>query len=255
MKSIKSISFIGAGNVATHLAKALFDEGYLIDQVYSRNIDNALSLASEVQSIAVDNIQNINSTADLYILSVNDDGISSVLQQITDKHVFIAHTSGSIPIDIFKENGFSNYGIFYPLQTFSKTKQVNLLEVPFCIEANENENELVELANKLSNSVSLISSEQRKKLHLAAVFACNFTNYMYHIAEDICTQNDVNFNILKPLIKETAKQIATNHPMDVQTGPAMRGDEEIINHHLDQLKDSPNYQEIYQLITKNIQKK
>ena len=255
MKSIKSISFIGAGNVATHLAKALFEEGYFIDQIYSRDIDNALTLAGEVESIAVDSIQNINSTADLYILSVNDDGISSVLKHITDKNIFIAHTSGSIPIDVFKENGFSNYGIFYPLQTFSKAKHVNLLEVPFCIEASENENELVQLANKLSNSVNLVTSEQRKKLHLAAVFACNFTNYMYHIAEDICTKNDVNFNILKPLIKETAQKIATNHPMDVQTGPAMRGDQEIINHHLDQLKDTLNYQEIYQLITQNIQKK
>ncbi len=255
MKSIKSISFIGAGNVATHLAKALFEEGYHIDQIYSRNIDNALMLADEVQSIAVDNIQNINSTADLYILSINDDGISSVLKHITNKNVFITHTSGSIHIDVFKDNGFTNYGIFYPLQTFSKTKQVNLLEVPFCIEANENEVALVELANKLSNSVNLVSSEQRKKLHLAAVFACNFTNYMYHVAEDICTKNDVNFNILKPLIKETAQKIAINHPIDVQTGPAKRGDQEIINYHLDQLKDSPNYQEIYELITQNIQNK
>lgn len=254
MKDIKSITFIGAGNVATHLAKAFFNEGFDIEQVYSRNIDNALLLADEVQSIAIDNLVTLNSNADLYIISIKDDAIESVLQQVLDKNIFITHTSGSIPITIFEETGFKNYGIFYPLQTFSKSKTINLLEVPFCIEANENEDLLYDLANKLSNSVHLVSSEQRKKLHLAAVFACNFTNHMYAIAEDLCLKNNVNFNILKPLIRETAEKITLNHAKDVQTGPAIRNDEKIIANHLSQLDDLINYQEIYRLITQNIQK-
>jgi len=254
LKDIKSITFIGAGNVATHLAKAFFNEGFDIEQVYSQNIDNALLLADEVQSIAIDNLVTLNSNADLYIISIKDDAIESVLQQVLDKNIFITHTSGSIPITIFEESGFKNFGIFYPLQTFSKSKTINLLEVPFCIEANENESLLYDLANKLSNSVHLVSSEQRKKLHLAAVFACNFTNHMYAIAEDLCLKNNVNFNILKPLIRETAEKITLNHAKDVQTGPAIRNDEKIIANHLSQLDDLINYQEIYRLITQNIQK-
>ena len=253
MKEIKTITFIGAGNVATHLAKAFFNEGYEIEQIFSNNIDNALALADEVNSIAIDNVINLNSISDLYIVAVKDDAIQSVLQQIIDKNIFIVHTSGSIPISVFETTGFNNYGIFYPLQTFSKSKAINLLEVPFCIEANNNENLLFELANKLSNTVHLVNSEQRKKLHLAAVFACNFTNHMYAIAEDLCIKNNVNFNILKPLIKETAEKITLNHAKDVQTGPAKRNDEQIIQQHIEQLDDLKNYQEIYRLITQNIQ--
>lgn len=252
MKDIKTITFIGAGNVATHLAKAFFFEDFEIEQVYSNNIDNALALADEVNSIAIDNVINLNSNSDLYIVAIKDDAIENVLQQIIDKNIFIVHTSGSIPITVFEQTGFNNYGIFYPLQTFSKLKAINLLDVPFCIEANEQEDILVELANKLSNSVHRVDSEQRKKLHLAAVFACNFTNHMYAIAEDLCLKNNVNFNILKPLIRETAEKITLNHAKDVQTGPAKRKDEKIIENHIEQLSDSKSYQDIYKLITESI---
>jgi predicted short-subunit dehydrogenase-like oxidoreductase (DUF2520 family) len=188
----------------------------------------------------------------LYSVAIKDDAIENVLQQIIDKNIFIVHTSGSIPITVFEQTGFNNYGIFYPLQTFSKLKAINLLDVPFCIEANEQEDILVELANKLSNSVHRVDSEQRKKLHLAAVFACNFTNHMYAIAEDLCLKNNVNFNILKPLIRETAEKITLNHAKDVQTGPAKRKDEKIIENHIEQLSDSKSYQDIYKLITESI---
>ena len=143
MKDIKTITFIGAGNVATHLAKAFFFEDFEIEQVYSNNIDNALALADEVNSIAIDNVINLNSNSDLYIVAIKDDAIENVLQQIIDKNIFIVHTSGSIPITVFEQTGFNNYGIFYPLQTFSKLKAINLLDVPFCIEANEQEDILV----------------------------------------------------------------------------------------------------------------
>ncbi|MCB9360276.1 MAG: DUF2520 domain-containing protein [Flavobacteriales bacterium] len=252
MKHIKNITFIGAGNVASHLAKAFFNEDFEIEQVYSNNIENALALADDVNSIAIDNIINLNSNSDLYILSIKDDAIENTLQQIIDKNIFIVHTSGSIPISVFEQTGFNNYGIFYPLQTFSKLKEINLLEVPFCVEANKNESLLYDLANKLSNSVHFVNSEQRKKLHLSAVFACNFTNHMYAIAEDLCLKNNVNFNILKPLIRETAEKITLNHAKDVQTGPAIRGDEKIIENHINQLDDLINYQEIYRLITQSI---
>lgn len=252
MKNIKTISFIGAGNVATHLAKSFFNLGFEIGQVYSKKIDNALQLADDVNSIAIDNVMNLNSNADLYIVAIKDDSIESLLNKINDKSILITHTSGSVPIDILPKNGFINYGIFYPLQTFSKSNSINLSEVPFCIEANQHENELVNLAKQLSNSVYMVNSEQRKKLHIAAVFACNFTNYMYHIAEQICKDNKVDFNILKPLIIETAKKIELNSPLSVQTGPAKRNDKEIISNHLESLKYNDDYEKIYKILTDNI---
>ena len=241
MNTLKSISFIGSGNVATHLAQAFYQEGFLIEQIYSPNIDHALELADQTDALAIDNIMMLNPTADLYIVSIKDDEIENTLRLIADKNIFITHTSGSIGIDVFEKTGFNNYGIFYPLQTFSKTKPVHFLEIPICIEANLEEKALTSIAKQLSNLVYHVSSEQRKKLHLAAVFACNFTNYLYHIAEDICLENDVNFNILKPLIKETAQKISLEHPKDVQTGPAIRRDDKIIESHLTQLGNQKDY--------------
>ncbi|MCB0410504.1 MAG: DUF2520 domain-containing protein [Flavobacteriales bacterium] len=254
MNSHKTISFIGAGNVATHLAKAMYEAGFNIEQIFSKDINNALVLADEVDAIAVDNIRNINATADIYILAVKDDAVEDILRHIQKKDIFIVHTSGAIGIDVFEKTGFSKYGIFYPLQTFTKNVHVNFLEIPICIESNYEENWLIDIANELSNAVYLIDSEQRKKLHVAAVFACNFSNYMYHIAEDICHENNINFNILKPLIKQTAQKIILNHPKDVQTGPAARNDDKTIENHINQLEQHPTYQELYKLITENLKK-
>ena len=149
---------------------------------------------------------------------------------------------------------FDNNGIFYPLQTFSKDKGVDISSVPFCIEANntETQNTLFNLAKTLSNNVQLITSEQRKVIHLAAVFACNFSNNMYAIADDILLQNGMDLNLLKPLIKETANKIQKDSPKHVQTGPARRNDQEVIKNHIQMLADSKDYQDIYELITNNI---
>jgi predicted short-subunit dehydrogenase-like oxidoreductase (DUF2520 family) len=157
-------------------------------------------------------------------------------------------------MDVFEKSGFNNYGIFYPLQTFSKTKAVNISEVPFCIEANTDKNEqlLVDLAKVLSNNVELINSEQRKKLHLAAVFACNFSNYMYTIADELLSNDNLDLNLLKPLIIETANKIKDNSPKAMQTGPAKRNDKAVIEKQLQLLANNPAYKDIYQLITEQI---
>ncbi len=254
MNSKKSISFIGAGNVATHIAQAFHDKGHVIDYVFSQNLKNAEILANNIQAAATENITDIINKSSIVIVCIKDDAIISVLEQFEDKNCLIAHTSGNINMDVFAQNGFSNYGIFYPLQTFSKDKPVDISAVPFCIEANSNltETALFDLASSLSNNVQLINSDQRKKLHLAAVFACNFSNYMYGIADDLLSKNDINFDLLKPLILETAQKISANSPKKMQTGPAIRKDEEVIKNHEEMLADMPAYKDIYHLITKNI---
>ncbi len=254
MNTLKTITFIGAGNVATHLAKSFFSKGLTISQVYSKSLINATSLANEINATASNNLSEITDKNHIYIVCVNDDAITEVLNQLKFKNKLIVHTSGSVNMDVFKKLNFNSFGIFYPLQTFSKSKAINLNEVPFCIESNTNENEklLLDLAKTLSNNVQLINSEQRKKLHLAAVFACNFSNHMYAIADELLTQNNLDLNLLKPLIIETANKIKDNTPKAMQTGPAKRKDTTIIENQLQLLADSKDYQDIYKLITENI---
>lgn len=252
MITVKTITLIGAGNVATHLGKALFKNDFSVNEVYSKSMANASFLASELNATACDNIQGLNTESDLYLICIKDDFIESVVKQFSFTDKIVAHTSGSVPMDVLSE--FDNYGIFYPLQTFSKKVKTNMDGVPFCIEGinNETEQTLFNLGEMLSNNVHLINSEQRKKIHLAAVFACNFSNYMYTVSENILNQNNIDFEILKPLIIETAKKIQHNSAKSMQTGPAKRNDEAVIKNHLKMLADSKDYQDIYKLITDNI---
>lgn len=249
---LKNITIIGSGNVATHLGMALLNNGCSINQVYSPNKDHAFELANLLNAMPCDDTKFITDESDIYIICIKDDFIEEIANQLKFKNKTIVHTSGSIAMDTLSE--FDNYGIFYPLQTFSKGNKVNIKEVPFCIEANnENtKNDLLELANQLSNKVYEINSEQRKKIHVAAVFACNFSNYLYSISEDILNENNMDLEILKPLILETAKKIQSNSPKTVQTGPAKRNDKEVIENHIQLLGNKTAYQDIYQLITDNI---
>jgi len=254
---IKKITIIGSGNVATILSKVFVNKGFSINQVFSKSKINAEilieKLAANQQIKITDNIAEIDDTSDIYIVCVKDDAIATVVNQILFKDKLIVHTSGSVDITVF--NGFNQFGVFYPLQTFSKDKDTDVANVPFCIEGNTNQTTqlLIDLASSISKKVYEINSEQRKTLHLAAVFACNFTNYMYSIAEEITTKNNINFEVLKPLIQETAKKIEFQSPKEAQTGPAKRKDQQTINKHLAMLENNPN-KELYKLITELIQK-
>lgn len=252
MDTPKTITLIGAGNVATHLGKALFEKGFSVNQVYSKSIDNAFLLANQLNAMPCDDIKFLTDESDVYLICIKDDFIAEISQQLLFKNKLIVHTSGSVSIDVL--NRFNRYGIFYPLQTFSKEKEVNISDVPFCIEANNSDTEkaLLLLGKSLSKNVQLINSQQREQIHLAAVFACNFSNYMYTVAETILSKNDINFDILKPLIIETAQKIADKSPKQMQTGPAIRNDEAIINKHIKMLESSEDYQELYRIITQNI---
>ena len=248
---MKNIILLGSGNVATHLGIALKNSNYTIVQVYSKSIENAKKLAKKLDAQFTNNLSKLKSS-DLIIVCINDDAILSVLSQI--KNTAIVHTSGSIGLDVFKQK-FTNYGVFYPLQTFNKEIDINISEIPFCIEGNslEFEKQLIKIAKALSNNVVKMNSQQRKQLHIAAVFVNNFTNHMYSQGKLICDEHKVPFEILYPLIEETAKKIQLISPNDAQTGPAKRNDQQTIQNHLENLNSQQ--QEIYQLLTKSIQKK
>ena len=246
---MKNIILVGSGNVATHLGIALQKGNYPIVQVYSRSIENAKKLAEKLNTNYTNDLTQLKA-ADLIIVSVNDDAISKVLSQI--KNTSIVHTSGSIGMNIFNDH-FSNYGVLYPLQTFNKEVNVNISEIPFCIEGNNLafEKQLTTLAKQLSNNVVLMDSEQRKQVHIAAVFACNFSNQMFSIADDLLAEKNLDFKILLPLIKQTIAKLSTNKPKTVQTGPAKRNDNNIIQEHIKHI-NKQEVKDLYQEISNNI---
>ena len=250
------IVILGSGNVATHIALALYKAGEEVVQIYSRHLANAKQVAVQVSAAATDNLKDINDFADVYLISIKDDAIGSVLEHLKNTKGIIAHTSGSTSIDVFPGE-IENYGVFYPLQTFSKERLISFSSVPICIEASSelNVNLLSSLASKLSSKVCHVNSEQRKHLHLAAVFAGNFSNHLYAIAADILAEDKLDFDLMRPLILETAEKVMGNLPFKVQTGPAIRRDEKTIENHLDLLKDSPEFLEVYSVMSESIKLK
>ena len=256
MTPIKRISIIGAGNVATSLSKAIVNKGFTLLEVFSQKKENIALLRKHLPKNCLPkmttDIKQLDQTADCYIVCVKDDALATVLEALPLKNKLVVHTSGSIGMDVF--NGFARYGVFYPLQTFSKENPISLKEVPICIEANQPETEklLMELGHHLSEKVVQLNSQQRETLHLAAVFACNFSNYLYSVAEEITTAQHIDFSLLHPLILETAKKIQLQPPKAAQTGPAKRHDKKTINKQLQLLKNSP-HAEVYQLLTQLIE--
>lgn len=227
------ITMIGAGRVATHLVKGLHACGYKIHQVYSRNLASASELASTVNACAVNTIAQLDKNVDLVILAISDQAIEEVAHQLSLylSDVLMVHTSGSTALN--KLSICFRRGVFYPLQTFSLEKDVNWQSIPILLEANSDQDliQLKEIARNLSNKVYCYDSAQRLSLHLAAVFACNFSNYCYDIAHQITQEKQVDFSLLHPLILETAQKATVCTPKEVQTGPAKRHDEKILQLH------------------------
>ena len=252
---VTSIVLIGAGNVATQLGKVFHQKGLNILQVYSRTKNSAEQLASKVDAQAISDLSQLNQHADLYLISVSDDAIGEISAQLKSLSGILAHTSGSVGMEILKSSA-TKTGVFYPLQTFSKIKAVDFTEIPICIEASDDETEILlfGLAGKISGDVRQINSLQRANIHLAAVFVNNFTNYMYYLGEDFLKEKGISFDILLPLIHETAEKMKHQKPLEAQTGPAIRNDARIILKHLNILKDDPEKQEIYRLISQKISK-
>jgi predicted short-subunit dehydrogenase-like oxidoreductase (DUF2520 family) len=244
------ISIIGSGNVAQHLISAFANaSGIELAQAFSRKKGSLTHLLSDEQIVTDFNAL---LDADLYIIAVSDDAVSEVSAQLPFSGKLVAHTSGSLPIDTL--DGKNRKAVFYPLQTFSKSKSVNFREIPVCLEAqNPGDFKLLEnVAHTISEKTFDIDSTQRKAIHVSAVFVNNFVNHLYKIGSDICHEHQIPFDILKPLIKETAQKVMTLDPKNAQTGPAKRGDQKTIAAHLELLSDE-NQKNIYQLLTQSIQ--
>ena len=245
------ITFVGSGNVAWHLSQILQKNGHEIVEVWSKSEKHARLLSLKLNCNIISSLSDLKNT-DLIIISVKDDVILDVLNKIEKSKIPIVHTSGSVGTDVFKNR--ENFGVFYPIQSFNKNIDVNFNETPICIEANNSELEkkLISLANLISNSVHLLNSKQREQLHIAAVFASNFTNHMMSISEGILNSNKMSFDLLKPLIRNTFEKIKNNPPKDVQTGPAIRKDYLIIEKHLELLQEYDDLKIIYSTISNHI---
>lgn len=243
-----SITILGSGNVAQNLFEAfLASNNVSITQVVGRNISNLDFFKGRVNlATYTDELQ----LADVYIMAISDDAIGAVAAKLKLKGLLV-HTSGAVGLSDLKNH--KRIGVFYPLQTFTLGKFLNFSDIPICVESNsEDDLELLKrLGSTLSTRVTAISSEQRKALHVSAVYVNNFTNYMYTIGQDICLQNEVEFSMLQPLIKETAEKITTIKPFDAQTGPAKREDQKTLHAHLN-LLDDKNHREIYTLLSNSI---
>lgn len=248
------VVFIGSGNLATRLSLEMQGVGLMICQVYSHTAAHASELAERLGCRWTTSIEEIFPEADLYVFSVKDTALQSILSAMKPNRGLWVHTAGSMPLDIFK--GYTErYGVMYPLQTFSKERAVDFRKVPFFLEtASESDGVfLQEIAGRLSEDVRFLSSEKRRYLHLSAVFACNFVNRMYALAGGILEKEGIPFEVLLPLIDETAAKVHAMQPVQAQTGPAVRYDENVINNHLAMLND-PDMQEIYRLVSRNIHK-
>lgn len=255
MDQIRSISFIGSGNVATHLTIALKNAGFEIREIYSRTFENATELAAKVNAKAIHTIDEMDTSADLYILSIPDGAIEDFMEKFPNVKGIVVHTSGITPMKALGK--MQHFGVFYPLQTFSMQRDVDLSNVPFCIEASS-EDVLVQLksiAQKLSASVYEIYSEQRKYLHLTAVLVNNYTNYLYQMAFDILKTKNIDEQLLMPLIEETISKIKSLHPSTAQTGPARRNDLKTIEKHSRLLDEFPEYKELYKIFAGQLIKK
>lgn len=247
-----SVCIIGAGNVATHLAIALTSVAE-VRQVVSRHMESARRLGARIgeKCVASDNLGDVLPGCDFYIISVNDDAVAGVVDATPDWPGIWAHTSGSVPADVFRGKK-SRYGVFYPLQTFTRDVDVNIMEVPFFIEGNDSDTEarLVELAGRISSSVGVADSARRKSLHVAAVFACNFANLMWMEADEILRGEGLDVSCFMPLLSATLGKLREVSPRDAMTGPARRGDTDVIRSHLELLP--PEKREIYQLLSQRI---
>jgi predicted short-subunit dehydrogenase-like oxidoreductase (DUF2520 family) len=250
----KNVVLIGAGHVAFHLGKALKRSGNKLLLLINRDEKRGERLGFELGCQFTTDFKAIPDETDIVIIAVKDDAIAEVAGRIFCPGKVVAHTSGSVPMSALGDAS-DRLGVFYPLQTMHRNFEVNMKEVPFCIEGNSNWNEglLLELARSISDNVHVLSSEQRKMTHIAAVFACNFTNHFYALAEEILVKNGMDLDILKPLIKKTAANILTDHPKALQTGPAKRNDTKVMQEHLDLLDTlSPELKKLYEDVSESI---
>lgn len=241
------IVIIGAGNVATHLALAIQQSEHRVVQLYSRTQKTAAALAERIPLPYTNNIDELIADADAYLYAVSDDALIALAQLPLAPDAVHIHTAGSIDMNIFR--GYkTHYAVLYPLQSISKEKELDFRKLPLLVEASDERARKIvsDLAHSLSDNISYYNSGQRLKTHLAAVFVNNFVNHLFHIAADLLAADDIDFEVLKPLIKETVEKINYLSPKEAQTGPAKRNDQAVMTKHLEMLSDHPKLQQLYQ---------
>ena len=245
---------IGSGNLATQLSLALKDAGQEIVQIFSRTEAHAQTLAEQIGCPYTTSTDAILRDADVYILSVKDDALRALAAAVcgSRQHGLFLHTAGSMPMDLFKGHA-SQYGVLYPMQTFSKTRRVNFREIPCFIEGSSAQTLVTIrlLSESISDHVVPCDSEKRKKLHLAAVLACNLTNHCYRLAERVLEAEQIDFRLFLPLIEETARKVTIMTPREAQTGPMVRYDQNVMDMQMSMLPDSRT-REIYRLMSESI---
>lgn len=254
-ETFSKISFIGAGNVASNLALALFRQGLQIEHVWSRDDANSKSLAERVKANVCSELNQLPVSSDLYIISVKDDVLEDVLTSLPENIPALVHTSGSI--DMRQLNNYAkDVGVVYPVYSFKKSMELEWQQVPFCVEGNRDAftDQLFALCRLLSNKVQYLNSDQRKHLHIAAIMANNFTNYLFSLSYDLSVKHNIPFDTLLPLILQTTERLSNEDPFELQTGPAIRGDLKVIQEHLT-LLDSDDQKEVYDFLSQKIIKK
>lgn len=247
------IAILGAGNVGYQLTWHLNNSGHTIVQVYSRHLPSAKWVGNLMDIPFTSDMAALTREADIYLIAVNDDSVADVATQLKLGDKVVAHTSGAVPMDIL--HGVSrNYGIFYPLQTLSRNISVDFSVIPICMNGvNDHTREILkDLATALTRQVVIVDDDKRLAIHVAAVIANNFTNHLFSISQLILERNGLSFEILKPLINETVRKIQNHEPLNVQTGPAVRHDEDTILKHLGFLSSDERFREIYDLMSRSI---
>lgn len=247
------VVIIGSGNVAAVLGRKIKNAGHNIIQVAGRNEAAVKTLAGELGALYDIGFDNIHKGADLYIIAVADDALANIDTWLPIREPLVTHTAGSVPADVLQNTG-KHYGILYPLQSL-RSDRLSIPEIPFLVDGNDDHarDQLINFAHTLSNRVQIADDATRTRLHIAAVVANNFANHLFALAKDFCTNEGIDFSMLQPLMEETVQRLEQFHPGNMQTGPAVRGDEGVIRKHLDIVRQYPDLYEIYRQMTKSIQ--
>jgi predicted short-subunit dehydrogenase-like oxidoreductase (DUF2520 family) len=246
------VVIIGTGNAATVFGRLMMSKGHTIPQVYGRDILKAEALAEQLKAVPISDLGSLSKNADVYLIAVADKAVAEIVTQLDINDHLVLHTTASLSKKILKEVSRS-YGVLYPLQSLRKQMSLET-PIPLLVDGNTEEVtiQIEHFASTLSDTVVRADDETRVKLHVAAVFSCNFTNYMYLQSAGFCKKEGLDFSLLQPLIEETATRLREFHPSEVFTGPAVRGDMETINKHLSLLEAYPELHSIYKALTDKI---
>lgn len=251
----KKIGLIGLGNAGSHLARVFRRRHLGLQAVFSRDFDNVSKLGKRMRIFYTNKLEEFPRDLDLYVLAVPDGAIAEVAKELSQyvPDACVVHVSGAQSSAVLAPY-FKNYGVFYPLQTLTKGKKVKFRTIPILIEASNEqlESTLIDLGRMISDKVQLINDEERAWLHISAVLVNNFTNHLYALAEKISSDKDLSFDLLRPLILETAQKVQKLNPEMAQTGPAARGDESTIRQHLERLEAYPEIKKVYEVLSDSL---